>query len=69
LKNLASTNLAPKEAGKLRLTKTDVLRKLNRECIANGLPPYWEELAEADAAEGRLVESIDDSSPPIQTKW
>ena len=69
LKNLASTNLAPKEAGKLGMMKTDVLRKVNRECIANGLPPYWEELAEADAAEGRVMETIDDSSPPVQTKW
>jgi hypothetical protein len=42
IKNLSSTNLAPKEAGKTGITRTEVMRQVNRECEKNGLPPFWE---------------------------
>ena len=44
IKNLSSTNLAPKEAGKTGLTQTEVLCQVNAECICNGLPLFWEEV-------------------------
>ena len=40
IKNLSSTNLAPKDAGKTGLTRTEVLRQVNHECIKNGLPRF-----------------------------
>lgn len=70
IKSISSTNLAPKEAGKIGATRTEILRKVNAECIKNGLPPFWEEVrepGESDEAMLEAVESIDGTK--VQTKW
>ena len=46
IKNLSSTNLAPKEASKRGITRTEVLQQVNQECKKNGLPPFWEQISE-----------------------
>lgn len=68
LKNLASTNLAAKEAGKTGMTKTQVLRKLNAEFIKQEFPAYWEELTTTDNVEDTMV-TEDNSPTPVTTKW
>jgi hypothetical protein len=71
IKNLSSTNLAPKEAGKTGLTRTEVLRQVNRECAKNGLPPFWEQIPnEEDTGQGAVLEAAEDDKPSTpKTKW
>lgn len=70
IKCLSSTNLAPKEAGKIGATKVEVLRNVNVECIRNRLPPFWEEVrhpGETDEAMLGAVETADTTE--IKSKW
>jgi len=71
IKNLSSTNLAPKEAGKMGLTRTEVLRQVNRECEKNGLPPFWEQIPAGDESNQEAVlEAAEDEKPNTpKTKW
>ena len=71
LKCLNSTNLAPKEAGKTGATRIDVLRKVNAECIKNGLPPFWEEARLPGETDEALLEAVENEGTPeeTRTKW
>ena len=71
IKNLSSTNLAPKEAGKTGLTRTEVLRQVNRECEKNGLPPFWEQIADdSEPNHDAILEAAEDEKPSTpKTKW
>ena len=70
IKNLSSTNLAPKEAGKMGLTRTEVLRQVNAECIRNGLPPFWEEVMLPGETNEGLLEAVDNTpAGEKKTKW
>jgi hypothetical protein len=55
IKALSSTHLQPKEAGKIGATRTEILRKVNAECIKNGLPPFWEEVREPDETDEAML--------------
>jgi hypothetical protein len=55
IKNLSSTNLAPKEAGKMGFMQVEILWQVNAKCIWNKLPPFWQEVmlpGKTDKAEG-----------------
>ena len=70
IKNLSSTNLQPKDAGKTGATRTEILRKVNAECIKYGLPPFWEEVREPGGINEALLEAVE----PVEgkertTKW
>ncbi|RDB30753.1 hypothetical protein Hypma_006000 [Hypsizygus marmoreus] len=70
IKNLSSTNLAPKEAGKTGLTHTEILRSINTECIRHGLPPFWEEAIEPGETNEALLEAVEGEAPhQTKTKW
>jgi hypothetical protein len=70
IKNLSSTNLAPKEAGKTGLTQTEILRSVNAECIHNGLPPFWEEDMGPGETNEALLEAVESAKPNAKkTKW
>ena len=71
IKNLSSTNLAPKDAGKIGLTRTEVLRQVNLECKKNGLPPFWEQiLDDEETSQGATLEAAeDDKLNTPKTKW
>src|SRR5882762_375475 len=70
LKCLNSTNLAPKEAGKTGATRVEVLRKVNAECIKNGLPPFWEEVRNPGETNEAMLEAVENVGPTeIKTKW
>ena len=71
IKSLSSTNLAPKEAGKTGITRTEVMRQVNRECEKNGLPPFWEQVPDDhDASKEATVETAEDEKPGApKTKW
>ena len=70
IKNLSSTNLQPKDAGKTGAMRTEILRKVNAECIKYGLPPFWEEVREPGGINEALLEAVE----PVEgkertTKW
>jgi hypothetical protein len=73
IKNLSSTNLAPKEAGKTGITRTEVLRQVNRECRKNGLPPFWEQISDTgDHSQDTdaTLEAMENDKPSTpKTKW
>ena len=71
IKNLSSTNLAPKDAGKTGLTRTEVLRQVNHECIKNGLPPFWEQIPDdEETGQSATLEAVEDDKPNTpKTKW
>lgn len=70
IKALSSTNLAPKEAGKMGLTRTAVLRQVNAKCIRNGLPPFWEEVMLPGETNEALLEAVESEEPTAKkTKW
>ncbi|KAF7372353.1 Retrovirus-related Pol polyprotein from transposon 17,6 [Mycena venus] len=71
LKCLNSTNLAPKEAGKTGITRAEVLRKVNSECVKNGLPPFWEEVREPGDPSEALLDAVEEppGKPAVATKW
>jgi transposase InsO family protein len=71
IKSLSSTNLAPKEAGKTGITRTEVLRQVNRECAKNGLPPFWEQVTDGeDLDKEATLEAVEDDKPSTpKTKW
>ena len=70
IKCLSSTNLAPKEAGKTGTTKVEVLRKVNAECIKNGLPPFWEEAILPGESNEALLDAVEGVTPnEVKTKW
>ena len=71
IKNLSSTNLAPKEAGKTGITRTKVLRQVNRECVKNRLPPFWERIPDIEEPnqEATLEAAEDDRPNTPKTKW
>ena len=70
VKNLSSTNLAPKEAGKTGLTRTKVPRQVNAECICNNLPPFWEEVMLPGETNEALLEAVDNTpAGEKETKW
>ncbi|GLB40100.1 hypothetical protein LshimejAT787_0706100 [Lyophyllum shimeji] len=63
IKALSSTNLAPKEAGKTGLTRVEILRSVNAECIRNGLPPFWEQVIEPGETNKALLEAVNGAEP------
>lgn len=70
IKALSSTNLQPKEAGKVGAMRTEVLRKVNAECIKNGLPPFWEEVREPGESNEAMLEAVENQGgTEIKTKW
>ena len=70
IKAISSTNLAPKEAGKIGATRTEILRKVNAECIKNGLPPFWEEVREPGETDEAMLEAVENvEEKEIKTKW
>lgn len=70
IKALSSTNLAPKEAGKTGLTRVEILRSVNAECIRNGLPPFWEQVREPGETNEALLEAVEGTTPrETKTKW
>ena len=64
---LSSTNLVPKEAGKIGATRADVLRKVNAECIKNGLPPFWEEVRKPGETDEAMLEAVE-ARDGVETK-
>lgn len=70
IKCLNSTNLQPKEAGKIGATRAEILRKVNAECQRNGLPPFWEEVPEGEVTEDALLDVVDGQGDSTKkTKW
>jgi len=70
IKALSSTNPAPKEAGKIGTTRTEILQKVNAECIKNGLPPFWEEVREPGELNEAMLEAVESSNgAEKKTKW
>ena len=70
IKCLSSTNLAPKEAGKIRASRTGVLQKVNAECIKNGLPPFWEEVRNPGETDEAMLEAVEMSNGmEVKLKW
>ena len=70
IKCLNSTNLAPKEAGKMGATRVEILRKVNMECIKNGLPPFWEEVMCPGETNETLLDAVEGDGPTaIKSKW
>jgi transposase InsO family protein len=71
IKNLSSTNLAPKEAGKTGITRTEILRQVNHECKKNGLPPFWEQISEGtESGSDAILEAMEGDKPDgTKTKW
>jgi transposase InsO family protein len=71
IKNLSSTNLAPKEAGKTGITRTEILRQVNQECKKNGLPPFWEQISDEEELKGdAILEAVENAKPETpKTKW
>ena len=70
IKCLSSTNLAPKEAGKTGATRIEVLRKVNAECIKNGLPLFWEEAITPGESNKALLEALEGIAPnETKSKW
>ena len=61
IKCLNSTHLAPKDEGKnLGMTWAALLHRCNQQCQANGLPDFWEQIEDEEAA--------DDSSWGLEAK-
>ena len=70
IKCLNSTNLAPKEAGKMGATRVEILRKVNAECIKNGLPPFWEEVMYPGETNEALLDAVEGEGPTAtKSKW
>ena len=70
IKCLNSTNLAPKEAGKMGATRVEILHKVNAECIKNGLPPFWEEVMCPGETNETLLDAVEGDGPTaIKSKW
>jgi hypothetical protein len=70
IKALSSTNLTPKEAGKISATRTEILRKVNTECIKHGLPPFWEEVREPGETDEAMLKAVEYAEgKEIKTKW
>jgi hypothetical protein len=70
IKALSSTNVQLKEAGKIGATRTEILRKVNAECIKNGLPPFWEEVREPGETDEAMLEAVESQNgTEIKTKW
>lgn len=71
LKCLNSTNLAPKDKGKTGASRVEILRKVNAECIRNGLPPFWEEVREPGESDEAMLDAVENAGTPAerQTKW
>jgi hypothetical protein len=70
IKALSSTNIQPKEAGKIRATRTEILRKVNAECIKNGLPSFWEEVREPSETDEAMLEAVENQGGvETKTKW
>jgi hypothetical protein len=70
IKCLNSTNLAPKEAGKTGATRTEILQKVNTECIKNGLPPFWEQAMNPNESNEALLEAVEGhGQKEVKTKW
>jgi hypothetical protein len=69
-KALSSTNVQPKEAGKIGATRTEILWKVNAECIKNGLPPFWEEVREPGETDEAMLEAVENQNRiKTKTKW
>jgi len=70
IKGLSSTNIQPKEASKIGATRTEILRKVNAECIKNGLPPFWEEVCEPGKTDEAMLEAVENQNGiETKTKW
>ena len=70
IKCLNSTNLAPKEAGKIGAMKVEILHKVNAECIKNGLPSFWEEAILPGESNEALLDAIEGIAPnEVKLKW
>jgi RNase H-like domain found in reverse transcriptase/Reverse transcriptase (RNA-dependent DNA polymerase)/Integrase zinc binding domain len=70
IKALSSTNLQPKDAGKIGATRTDILRKVNAECIKHNLPPFWEEVREPGESDEAMLEAVETrEGSETKTKW
>ena len=70
IKNLSSTNLAPKEAGKTGLTQTEVLCQVNAKCIRNNFPLFLEEVILPDETNKALLEAVNNTpAGKKKTKW
>ncbi|CAK5263795.1 unnamed protein product, partial [Mycena citricolor] len=64
----------PKDAGKTGLTRAEVLRRVNEECVKNGLPPFWEEVEtqnqDTSRDEATLEATEEDTGKGTKTtKW
>lgn len=68
IKALSSTNLQPKDAGKTGAMGTEILRKVNTECIKNSLPPYWEEVQEPGESDKEMLEAVERNKDRTETK-
>lgn len=70
IKCLNSMNLASKEAGKMGATQVEILRKVNVECIKNGLPLFWEEVIHPGETNEALLDTVEGNGPTaIKLKW
>ena len=70
IKALSSTNIQPKEAGKIGATRTKILRKVNAECIKNGLRPFWEEVRKPGETDDAMLEAVENrNGVETKTKW
>lgn len=70
IKALTSTDLQPKDAGKTGASRSEILRKVNAECIKHGFLAPWEEVREADETDEEILEAVESAEPrTAETKW
>jgi hypothetical protein len=52
------------------VTRTKILRKVNVECIKQGLPPFWEEVHEPGEMNKAMLEAVENiGDKETKTKW
>ena len=72
IKCLNSTHLAPKDEGKnLGMTRAALLRRCNQQCQANGLPDFWEQIEDGEAADNSSwgLEAKEEGPKTPPKKW
>ena len=69
---VSHTKLVPKDAGKVGMTKTEVIRKCNEVLKAAGRPVAFEEIEDSPLVETRdpTITTVNESAPSKpKTKW
>ena len=72
IKCLNSMHLAPKDEGKnLGMTRAALLHRCNQQCQANGLPDFWEQIEDGEAADDSSwgPEAKEEGPKTLLKKW